>query len=189
VRDRKSGLLEIRLAIRPAHPENFMNWGSAAGLLGIAGAFSIALGALAKRTIERLLDAKIKEMEERHKLWLAELTRRQAHVFDEQFVVLKTLLSMTYRLRNAVKELKAASREQRQEIMPRIVAGACECEEMLIANRAIIPHEIFRIAHTLKGSAMMVEPGDPEVVAIFIKAFDDNFSHLSTLIVRHILGE
>jgi hypothetical protein len=132
-----------------------MDWQLLFSALGGASAIAIGLALFLRRSIERLLEVKLKEVEERHKVQLAEVTRRQAAIFDQQLGPLRTLLSLVYQLRNSAKTLAIVTPGERRSAREECVRFASEITHLIIENKAILPSEIWKIAHITKGSTNM----------------------------------
>ena len=134
-----------------------MQWDVVLGAIGGVGAIIIAVTLFLKHGFERLLDLKLKEAENRNKILLTELTRRQAALFDLQLSPLSSLLSHLYRLRNIAREFKDAKTPSHQlELAERTKRCANDVQSLLVDYRAVLPSAVFSVAHSAKGSARMI---------------------------------
>lgn len=91
-----------------------------------------------------------------------ELCRRQSIVFEQQVQILRRALSLTYRVRNAARELNDLIRQHDSAALPAAILSekseqvrAIYCHfmairEMLYEERALIPPSAFSLLHSVK---------------------------------------
>lgn len=122
------------------------------------------IGYLIKRSYEHALDIRIERIKEETKSAIVEQARRQSRIYDEQYEVLKLLLSLTYRLKNALQYLvtNTFSRTlnhnltETRETFRRFQAYHDGLVELMYEERAILPDPLFEIAHEFKGSTTVL---------------------------------
>jgi septation ring formation regulator EzrA len=114
-----------------------------------AAIFAAAVFAL-KRTFETVLASAAKRIEEDAKIATAEAIRRQAAVFDQQLLVLKTCAAAVYRARNAARDLRdlAAKGAQTVPDAERLQSHHAALRELLYQEVAVLPENIFSMLHT-----------------------------------------
>jgi hypothetical protein len=124
-------------------------------LTSVAGSSIVAAGIcyILKRSFDRTLDLHFEKMKEEHKASIQEDVRRQAFIYDKQFTVLRVALSLVYRLRNTVRYVIDQA-EKRQglegDISRQFQNDNAALIKLLYDERAILPDNIFEIAHDLK---------------------------------------
>jgi hypothetical protein len=107
-----------------------------------------------KLWMERLFDSRFKELEERTKAQIAEGSRRDAAIYDQQFESLKTALSLVYRARNIAREIQNSPEESNtrdgQKQFDQLVGYDQSIGGLLFMERAILPSDLFRKLHGLR---------------------------------------
>lgn len=127
--------------------------GSGAILSGVAYVMKVAFA--------RAVDARVERIKETTKAEITEDMRRSAAVFDRQYDVFRTVLSLTYRARNTARyvlehiEAGYTVNSVNVDRPPRsgelgTYSGAIIA--LLYDERAVIPPKLFKMAHTLKNS-------------------------------------
>ena len=131
-----------------------MQLDSLVAALGGAAVVAAGAGMWLKGTLDRLLDSKLKRLEEERKLEWSERLRRQAKLYDAQMEPLRALVSNLYRARLSARELSKG--------MPRgpLVATGDELRrlksfhssysELLIEARAYLPFDVHMHLHGMK---------------------------------------
>jgi len=111
---------------------------------------------LFKRTIETGIKTKFKEIENKQRLNLEEKKRRQGKLFDDQYEMGKSILALTYRVRNCSRDITDELNKvdyslqfvnQRFKIQNNYYESL---ETLLLDNRAILPEVLFNEVHELK---------------------------------------
>ena len=125
----------------------------------IAGAIAFVL----KKSFEKTLDLKIERLKEQSRADIAESTRRKAQIFDQQEAAFKTVLSLAYRFRNSAREIieqmensKDDAARQSIDISEknrRFKTYSESLIQILYDERAIMPPDLFQVAHELKNAA------------------------------------
>lgn len=111
---------------------------------------------LFKKTFEKGIETKFKEIENRQRLNLEENKRRQGKVFDDQYELGKSILGLTYRVRNVYREIIDELNESDYNLLfikDRFVSQNeyyKSLEILLLDNRAILPKVLFKELHDLK---------------------------------------
>ena len=109
-----------------------------------------------KKTFEKGIETKFKEIENRQRLKLKEDKRREGKIFDDQGDLLKTILALPYRVRNGAKEIMNLLSEtdykfQYIKEFLHIQDGYHKSlENLLFENKAFIPDSLFGELHDLK---------------------------------------
>ncbi len=176
-----------------------MQWDTLITSIGGASAVLGVVGYVLKRSFERVLDAKLKESEERHKVLLAETVRRQAALYDQQFGALKTILALIYRARNAARGIHQSDGKPDREVFRRLHFYHSSMEEMLFEQRAILPEDVFDVAHRTKHQVHELlahvehlrrrpdaAPKYTEYLREMYEALDTSYQHLVSAVQAHI---
>jgi phage-related protein len=128
-----------------------MSWDVFTAALSGAGIAGATVGIILKTVFERAIDTKLKAMEEKTRAAIAEESRRQAAVFDQQFNALGNMLSIAYRLRNDAREVRELSVDSSFEtitpIVDQIRKNLGALREILYAERFVVPQRIFYLLH------------------------------------------
>ena len=134
-----------------------VDWNSIAVNIFSTAAIVGGISFVLKKSFEKLLDNRLKQAQEEHKIELAESQRRQAELFDKRFDSLKTAVSLVYRARNAARELSEDaslafdSRNQNDRNRLNSIRAYHEAiEELLFEERSIMPVATFQILHDHK---------------------------------------
>src|SRR6266508_4464464 len=112
-----------------------MQWDTLITSIGGATVVLGALGYILKHSFERVLDAKLKESEERRKAEMAETARRQAALFDKQFGTLQTILELIYRARNVAREIVESEGKAERRTLRRLTTFSEAVQELLYEQR------------------------------------------------------
>jgi hypothetical protein len=91
-----------------------------AAFSGSVGIFAI-FGFVFKRIIEKAIDAKFKHYEEKNKLLISEITRRDGKRYDYQFETLRELSELVYRARNLCRDISKDIDKMFQDDAPEAV--------------------------------------------------------------------
>lgn len=158
-----------------------------------------AIGFVLRQSFEKVLENRLKKIEERNKADIQEELRRQSKLFDERFGALKTCVALVYKARNAARYMRdnpdrvppLLERQGGWEYDPirAIKSFHAAIEELLFEDRAVLPKEIFAVAHEFKHlilrytSAWMHRPGDryPEMTEDVKKEVDVLFARMDEL--------
>ena len=127
------------------------------------------IGYVLKTSFTKALDVKIEKLKEENRASINEQVRRQAFLFDQHYELYKKALSVIYRLRNTLRELKleidkVAHRKSDPMAILRYIEIIDEyadehntlrthgdkLQDMLYENRALIPESIFAYLHDVK---------------------------------------
>jgi signal transduction histidine kinase len=131
-----------------------MDWQTVVASIASSGIVASGIGYMLKKTFDRTLELHFERISDQNKALIQEGMRRYAFIYDKQYEVLKLILSLTYRLRNLVRELseRVENMNQREnhELYERFQGYNNALVELLYEERAILPASIFRIAHELK---------------------------------------
>lgn len=184
-----------------------IDWSNIISATSIAAAIASAIGYALKKSFERILDARLKQAEEKSKAAISELTRRKAAIYDQQVSTLKTATSLVYRSRNTARTVKetaiAGGIQDKNADIKTLLAQHAAIRELLYLDVAILPEEIFkslhRLGHNLQDCAAALEPfgkrrakntdptGDEKrlVEEKFI-LLDTDYQQLVSLVHRHL---
>lgn len=118
----------------------------------VASAIAYAL----KKSFDRTIDLAFERLKEANKMQIQEASRRGAFVYDRQFETLKTVLSLTYRLRNVMREVLSLNDtndpKKVRELINRF-EGYCDgLTELLYEERAILPEKQLVSLHDFKSA-------------------------------------
>lgn len=121
------------------------------GSTGIAGILVFVL----KKSIERKIDHRFKQIEVAQKLHFEEAYRRQSKLFDEQFSSYKILSATTYRLKNSSRAIyqMISQNDPPKDLKDEMkIFRSCESllSETMYADKLIIEDSAFSIIHDLK---------------------------------------
>jgi hypothetical protein len=129
-----------------------MDWKLILGSATTTGILLAIAAYVMKHTFEKILDTRLKEIEERHKASIAENIRRSGMVFDQQLTALKQAVELIYATRNMARA--AAQGELSHKGLDRahdaLLSNYRRVEQLLFSERAILPATIFRELHALK---------------------------------------
>jgi hypothetical protein len=109
-----------------------------------------------KKMLEKGIETKFKEIENRQRLNLEEAKRRQGKIFDDQYDLSKTIVALTYRVRNKAREIM--NELNNPDFNPQLIGKKIKAQsnyhkyldKLLLDNRAILPDLLFNELHPLK---------------------------------------
>lgn len=130
-----------------------MDWSTVAIAVPAAAAAAGVVGVVLRVTVERAIDARFKILEEQNRAKIQEETRRQSRLYDRQFDALKAALTITYRLRNTLREVTTDAPPEMnrvKELMSRVRTLHDALSELLFEERAILPEGLFVHLHELR---------------------------------------
>ena len=119
------------------------------GLIASASIF------VAKKTIEKGIETKFKQIENQHKIDIEENKRREAKLFDDRYELYKIITSLLYRVRNSHRDLanELESNEINQGVLDSISKTHDEysklLDKLIFDNRVIFPDIFFNEIHDL----------------------------------------
>lgn len=123
-------------------------------LLASVGGTAVVVAAIAyvlRHSFERLLDSKLKLIEERSKLAAAEDARRQSLLFDKRFDLFRSVATLLYRAKVAAQEsLTKQDPADRDRELRRLESYHQAIVELLFQERALLPEHVFQIVHDAK---------------------------------------
>lgn len=128
-----------------------------------SGAIVAAIAYLLKRSFDRALDLRYEKLLEESKLRAKEGVRRESVIYDKQMQVFQEVLSLTYKLRNATRELaeqiekKEGNDKRTRETMTDFNTNFKALRELLFKERAILPPFIFNLVHDLRNATGSLE--------------------------------
>lgn len=85
-----------------------MDWQTIVTTVIGSGAVVSGIGYLIKKAIDKTIDARVEQIKERARAEIQEEMRRKSTVFDKQYDVFKTVLSLSYRARNTARSHRPA---------------------------------------------------------------------------------
>lgn len=119
-----------------------------------SGVVVAAASYVLKRYFDHALEVRMSAILEQNKALLAEMTRRNAAVYDQLFEVLRTAASLVYRARNAARELtrdpEHVDRKHPRERLEGLKSYHTAIAELLFEERALLPESIFSHMHSTK---------------------------------------
>ncbi len=133
-----------------------LNWQTILTSTLLSGTLISVILFVFKKTFEKGIETKFKEIENRQRLNLEEDKRRQGKIFDDQYDLLKTILALTYRVRNGAREImnllnKTDYKFQYTKEFLHIQDGYHKSlETLLFDNKALLPDSLFGELHDLK---------------------------------------
>lgn len=133
-----------------------MDWQTIMASIVSSGALTGTIGYALKKGFDKTLDLHFEKMKEENKALIQENLRRQAFVYDKQFDTLKTIASLTYRLRNTVKDILDQKGIRDEKLLTRFKTYFSALAEILFEERAVLPQYIFGLAHELKHALAIV---------------------------------
>ncbi|MBS0448500.1 MAG: hypothetical protein JSR59_21470 [Proteobacteria bacterium] len=122
-------------------------------LVAIGGTAAVAAGSafFAKGIFDRVLDSRLKRIEDQIKQSQAERIRREAKIFDQTLEPLRTIVSLGYRARNAARDLAENPEiSDDKRLIGQLRVFHDSYVETLFEIRALIPQEVFRDIHQLR---------------------------------------
>jgi hypothetical protein len=122
--------------------------------VGGGAAAAAAVGWFLKILIERGLDTKLAAIRKQQELVLIESQRQRSFVWDKQFDVHKTMLSLMYRMKNALMDLAAFIEAEKvspnqDEMVHRLEAYRSALRELMYEQRALMADDVFPLTHEL----------------------------------------
>lgn len=130
-----------------------MDWKTV--IISIAGS-GVVVGVVAyvfKKAIEKAIATHFEVLKERDKQKLQEETRRSGIIFNRQFEVLSTVLSLVYRSRNAIRDVISAPTElpemEMRDLLDRVTNYSQAIVNLLYEERSILPESMFKLAHEM----------------------------------------
>lgn len=132
-----------------------MNWQTILTSVLLSGSFVSLIIFLLKKTLEKGIETKFKEVENKQRLDLEENNRRQSKIFDDQYEICKSVTALTYRVRNGsrdiITELEKGSYnllfiEDRLKLQNEYFKAL---KDLMLDNRAILPELVFKELHDL----------------------------------------
>ena len=184
-----------------------IDWSNIVSTTLIAAAVAGAIGYALKKSFERILDARIKQAEEKNKAAITEITRRKAAIYDQQVSTLKTATSLVYRSRNTARSVKETAilggKPEKDSDIKTLQAQYAAIRELLYLDVAILPEEIFKALHRqghnlhdfaaalepiAKIRSKNVEPSEQEKLLVEEKflLLDNDYQQLVSLVHRHL---
>ena len=110
-----------------------------------------------KKSIDRAIDYRFEKSLEESRLNSQERVRRQATIYDKQLEVLREILGLTYRLRNASRDFAEQISKETQlygkdymESIKKMLNYQKALIDILIEERALLPPSIFELTHEMK---------------------------------------
>ncbi|MCP4370789.1 MAG: hypothetical protein GY797_22150 [Deltaproteobacteria bacterium] len=141
-----------------------MDWSTVATSILGSSAIMSAIAFILKKSFMRALDLKFENLKEIQKARIKEEIRRNAKLFDSQFDVMRTALSLVYRARNTARELlkqydlcKGETTLDVRRNQDAFVTYAQAIKTLLYDEKAILPKNVIEIIHDLKNSLAAVK--------------------------------
>lgn len=110
-----------------------------------------------KKSIDTALDYRFQKLLEESRSQIQETARRQAAVYDKQSETLKTILALTYRLRNTTRGLAEQLEKQKDLYTKEFRDELSKFElyhealrEIMFEERALLPEACFILMHDLR---------------------------------------
>lgn len=132
---------------------------SISGTAGVVG----ALGFVFRKSFEKLLETRLREIQEQQKAEISEAFRRKATVFDKQFDAFRTASSLVYRARNLSRQIKdapyllieerepgAGKKQESRNVLEALRTYYRAIEELLYEEVGLMPKRPFKILHDQK---------------------------------------
>jgi signal transduction histidine kinase len=131
-----------------------MDWKWIFTNLGTAGVLAVAIGYVLKRILERALDLRFENLSTWAKARIEETVRLEGELHREQAGILKALVGLSCRLRNASRDATAVASTKDgaaiRELADSLESRSHAFAELLFENRAVLRPVIFQLAHELK---------------------------------------
>ncbi|NNV55032.1 hypothetical protein [Limnovirga soli] len=133
-----------------------INWQTILTSTLLSGTLVSVILYLFKKTFEKGVETKFKEIENRQRINLEEDKRRQGKLFDDQYELYKTLLELVYKLRNSAREnmYQINKRDFKFQYLKPFLQKQHEyqksLETLLYQNKAILSESFFGELHDLK---------------------------------------
>ena len=132
-----------------------------------SGALMSAAVYLIRRSFEQKLDLALTAHQEQVKAMIAEDSRRRTVIFDRQLPILITGVSLSYRIRNEVRDFRDFTQVHKSIESVDIAGLASSLNQLeslvqslrsfLFDNRALMPSEPFEALHELKNELQTLE--------------------------------
>ena len=133
-----------------------INWQTILTSTLLSGTLISVILFLFKKSFEKGIETKFKEIENRQRLNLEEDKRREGKLFDDQYDLYKIMLALVYRLRNGARNIITQLNKtdyKFQYLNPPLKIQDCyhkSLETLLFENKAVLPEKFFGELHDLK---------------------------------------
>jgi hypothetical protein len=137
-----------------------MDWQTIVASIGTSSVIASGVGYLLKRAFDQTLAVQVDKIKTENKALIEENARRYAFIYDKQYDAFKLVLSLTYRLRNLIRDLSDHTYDvlvhQDRELFDRFQAYHSALVDLIYEERAILPNSIFAIAHDSKNVSFSI---------------------------------
>lgn len=113
---------------------------------------------LLKKTLEKGIETKFKEVENKQRINLEENKRREGKIFDDQYEICKSVIALTYRVRNGSRDIVDELSKNDYNLLfiddrLKIQADYFRAlRDLMLDNRAVLPELVFKELHDLSHS-------------------------------------
>lgn len=110
---------------------------------------------LLKKTLEKGIETKFKEIENKQRLDLEENKRREGKIFDDQYEISKSVIALTYRVRNGSRDIVDELNKADYNLL--FIDDQLKIQndyfralrDLMLDDRAVLPELLFKELHDL----------------------------------------